>query len=575
MKALHKIIGIVTVMLLSVSCADLQVTNPNEPNRQQALSAPSDLVSLLEGTTTDVFQTMVNVYGTHVAMLADQASTTNAYFRFWDFSEQPRLRMNNSTNYGSPDVFSAPWSSWNRGISTANTLISVIEGDGTTITVDAVDVTQSVLAGAYFLRAVSQGYIGMQYDKAYIVGPETDLTTIEFSPYTDVINASVSDLDKAIQIATEAPSSFVYSGITGSANSWSKAEFIDIANSYAAKFLANMPRTLAEANNTDHWNRVNTYAVKGIGGANSSSDLIHFIASSVGPNVFVHNYADWSGYLVTGNAGYIPRDQKMAHLLDPVNQPADYPAAPTVLGPIESVDPRAYYLYYTPNFGFLNASRNRALFTNHWNYRMWAGNNWWEDGYPIPFITGTEMDYIRAEAQVFLGNGNAAAAIMNSTPAGSVPMESFELPIVTLGYEGTTDNVFQASGKTFTGNETLAEWQWEFLKEYTLELDMMGGHGLQWFMMRRHDLLQPGTPLHFAIPGSELELLGLPLYTFGGAGYEAEEGTATGSNSWKTLYSKIPKAAKALGNSALHSSVKKVEVTTGKNTLNTNLGRHN
>lgn len=529
---------IALLFVLPLGCADLAVENTNEPDRQKAITQPSDLVSLLGGTTSSVFQMNVQVYAVHVDALADQTTTTNAYFNFWDFSEQPRLRMNNSTSYSSSSVFSSPWSSWNRGISTANTLIAVIEQDGTTIEVDGADVTDDVLAGSYFLRAIAQGYIGMTYDQGYVVTPDTDLATLEYSSYADVINAAVADLDKAIEIASGAPASFSYSAITGTANSWNKSEFIDIANSYAAKFLANLPRTLAEANNTDHWNRVESYANKGIGGSGAQSGLTNFIITSVGPNVLVHNYADWTGFVLSDNAGYLPSDQKIAHLLDPENQPTDYPTE-GILGPVVSDDARSYYLYYTETFGFLRADRNRLLFTNHWNWRMWAGNNWWEDGYPIPMITGTEMDYVRAEAKVFKGDGAGAAAIMNNTPAGSTPMDiaPFELPQVTLGND-VTENLFLAAGNNFTGSESLADWQWAFLTEYSHELDMMGGYGLQWYMMRRHDLLQPGTPLHFAVPGSELELGGEPVYSFGGAGNESEVGTADGSNNWKSLYSK-------------------------------------
>jgi hypothetical protein len=39
--------------------------------------------------------------------------------------------------------------------------------------------------------------------------------------------------------------------------------------------------------------------------------------------------------------------------------------------------------------------------------------------------------------------------------------------------------------------------------------------------MRRHNLLQVGTPLHFPVPADELEISGLVPYTFGAAGGEA------------------------------------------------------
>jgi len=49
------------------------------------------------------------------------------------------------------------------------------------------------------------------------------------------------------------------------------------------------------------------------------------------------------------------------------------------------------------------------------------------------------------------------------------------------------------------------------------------GAGIQFFQMRKEDLLQPGTPLHYPIPGSQLQIMGIECYTFGGT-----EGTEEG-----------------------------------------------
>ncbi len=44
------------------------------------------------------------------------------------------------------------------------------------------------------------------------------------------------------------------------------------------------------------------------------------------------------------------------------------------------------------------------------------------------------------------------------------------------------------------------------------------GAGIQFFEMRKLNLLQKGTPLHLPLPAKKLELFSLPLpfYTFGG-----------------------------------------------------------
>ena len=42
------------------------------------------------------------------------------------------------------------------------------------------------------------------------------------------------------------------------------------------------------------------------------------------------------------------------------------------------------------------------------------------------------------------------------------------------------------------------------------------GMGLSFFEMRKEDLLQKGTPLHFPVPGSSLDAIPEDYYTFGG-----------------------------------------------------------
>jgi len=56
------------------------------------------------------------------------------------------------------------------------------------------------------------------------------------------------------------------------------------------------------------------------------------------------------------------------------------------------------------------------------------------------------------------------------------------------------------------------------------------GFGIAFFDMRRRDMLQYGTMLHFPIPGKDLMAMELPEYTFGG---EANaDGINTSNGGW-------------------------------------------
>jgi len=89
-----------------------------------------------------------------------------------------------------------------------------------------------------------------------------------------------------------------------------------------------------------------------------------------------------------------------------------------------------------------------------------------------------------------------------------------------------------------TGTESMAEFQWALLREYSVEIHTLGGVSPPWFFMRRHDLLQVGSATMLPVPASELEILGMEIYTFGGPSFAGQVGTASGANSWKDLAEK-------------------------------------
>lgn len=516
------------------SCADLSVDNLNDPTTEAVESDPANQVKLLAGGFYDATTAMVPSWGVHIHNLADQSTGTNAFRRFWDFSEEPRLRLDNTTAYSASTAISTYFGGFNSAIATANLFIANEA------------LSDDIRAQAYFLRGLSRGYLGMIYDQSYFLDEDFDPTsdTAEFQPYTTLIDGALSDIDEAINLAGNS-STFVLNAMPNPADSWTQAEFLDIANSLAARIAAGQARTAEEAANLD-WDRILGYANAGLGGPNSQSALSTFSASNIGSSGEYANYfVDWLNFTVTGDfetgAGYNPTDVKIAHMLDtsyPVIYPAENASASEAsYPPAETDDPRIDYFKYTTNPGFLNPTRNANLFTNYFSARMYANSNWWPAEYKIIFITATEVAYLRAEAQLMgggTGGAGAAAQTLNDSPAGTglTDLDGFELPAVTLGYIAQNS---LSGGHTMDGSESVAEFQWALLREYTVELDQLGAVGIQWFFMRRHDLLQEGTATMFPVPGSELELLGLENYTFGGPSFAGQEGSASGANSWKNL----------------------------------------
>ena len=60
---------------------------------------------------------------------------------------------------------------------------------------------------------------------------------------------------------------------------------------------------------------------------------------------------------------------------------------------------------------------------------------------------------------------------------------------------------------------------------------LLDSPGLTFFEMRKENLLQSGTLLHFPVPGSALEAIPADYYTYGGS--EGEAGIDYSTGGWR------------------------------------------
>ena len=523
--------------VLFTSCADLTVQNTNEPTTEAVFGDPANLTKLLRGGFYDWSTAVVSSYGTHPDLIADQITSTNNVRNFWDFAQEPRIRLANTTSYGGAASWRVFYGGFNSAITTANLFIA------------NPDTPDDFLAQAYFLRGVARGYLGMFFDQGYLIDEDFDASTDtpEFVPYGQIIDGAIADLDQAISLAASTSATFSFNAMPNPAESWDSDEFQDVVNSFAARILAGEARTEAEAASTD-WQAVLDYAEAGIGGPDALSSIGVFSNSNIGSSgEFANYYADWSNFIVSCGSsvsscsGYLPTDVKVTHSMDP-SYPTTYPTAQANgttadLAPASSTDPRldGYYVY-TTNAGFLRSTRNPDLYSNYFSGRLWSGNDWWQETNDVILFTDTETDLLRAEAQVMLNQGLAAANTLNNSTAGT--------GTTTIGftlYSETNNIVADATlsgGYNFTGTETKAQQQFALMREYAVEVAGLGGAGTNWAFMRRHDLLQEGTMTMFPVPGTQLEILGIDIYTFGGVENAGTAGTASGANSWTALAAK-------------------------------------
>jgi len=325
------------------------------------------------------------------------------------------------------------------------------------------------------MHGLSLGYIGLLYDKAFIVTHETDLTfAVEPSPYKDVIAAAVKSLDEAIAISKASTFTIPTEWLPG--ESWSNIEFAQLASSFAARLLVFSSRNKTEDNATD-WNKVYTYAKNGI-----QKDFAP-LADDITWYSLYQTYSVYAGW------GFI--DMYVINLMDP-NMPANFPLSGSFddlpnKGKATSVDARLESDYQYMSSCPFKPERGYYHFSSYRYKRLDQYLKTWTE--PMPEFRKAENDYLLAEAAARTNKVAEAASVMN------------------------------ASARVTRGKlSPLAADQATILKaihyERIVEL-MLSGMGIQYFQMRKENLLQKGTILHFPIPGAQLEVMQMDYYTFG------------------------------------------------------------
>jgi len=496
MKFFKRISFLALLVFTAQSCAELEVENDNSPDAERALANSEDLISLVTGGMGDVFYAQTaNSGSNHMDLQSDNLTATNNAYGYWHVCDQPRRELVNNTGYPEYHLFDTPWTLNNTAIANLNLVINRVLA-GTVIEDDeGNDISQNVIAVAYFTRGVALGSIGLVFDRGYAALEEIPGAELVLEDHSKVIEAALTSFERALTAVNKA-SGFELDFF---GNIYNKDYFIALCNSYSARFMAAVARNTTDAKALD-WSKIRTFAQKGI-----TSDFIPLSDNSAiaAENIFLIEYP------IAADATYIPVDQKIAWMLDPVNMPKNYPADATVLGPPSTSDARyGLYYFYSTNFGYLNASRNRPMFSNiNYNrYPTLRGPSSFS-GTPVPLMYAAEMRYLQAEAEMQLGNNANSLSLINGGP------------------RKTVGKLADATDSSSPSLQHLLHY------EYSIEL-AASGLGITWAFMRRYNLLQIGTPLHWPVPARELEVLGEELYTYGSPIKADNENTADGGNSW-------------------------------------------
>ncbi len=500
---------LLVLVLATAACLDLDVTNPNLPDRVRATADPASTETVVASS----FRTWWAVAGHDdypswaFSTMAREFTSGFADFGQLETSAEPRGAWNNSPANNRRNVNDLPWFTLYRTNSAVTDAIKAIDA-GLIIT----DTATTVRARAFakFMQGVSHGYLGLYFDKAFIADEDLDLDTLTVPvarPYDEVITAAIAMLDEAITTAQEKNFSFPADG-------WfytpmTRDDFIKLANSFAAKLMVYGARTPAERAAVN-WGAVITRLDAGITTdfapvgqvdvlwddwkrltarvrtASRPSDFGRPNYWLIGPADSTNGFVNWVNTTLNSRVAFQMRTK------DRRIQGAGGPSTPGI------------YVGYNLNNIF---AASRGTWRYSWYYfRRYGTGTSWQDS-PMPAVLVTEMNLLRAEALIRTGFADNAVPLINATRVANG-----QLPGVTI--DGPPDAPGCVPRKLSGDCGSL----WDALR-YEKGIEGIGVDGVTaFFDARGWQTLPEGTPLHLPIPGSELSTLQMVNYTFGGIG---------------------------------------------------------
>lgn len=504
---------LIPILALAVlSCQSLEVTNPNLPDRARATQQPT----AAESFVSTAFRTWWPVGGHDdypswaFSTIAWEITSGFSDFGQLELSAEPRAAWNNSPVNARNNVNESPWQGMYRTISSVNDALIAI--DGGLVIVDSTRTARTKAVGK-FIQGISHGYLGLYFDRAFLVDESLDLDTITvptFRPYPEIITEAIKQLDSAVAVAQR-------TNFTLPVDSWlyaamNRDQFIQLANSFVARLLVYSARTRAERAAVN-WNEVIRRVDLGIKTdfapvaqvdilwddwkrlvarvrtASRPSDFGRPAYWTLGPADSANGFVNWVATPVSSRVAFQirTRDRRI--------QGAGGPSTP------------GKYVGYNLNDIFA-ASRGTYRFSHYYFLRYGTGTSW-QTG-PQPAMLVSEMDLLKAEALIRLGRAAEAVPLINKTR-----IANGQLPPVTV--DGPPDEPGCVPRKLTGQCGSL----WDALR-YEKRMEGLGVSGvIAYFDARGWQTLPENSILQLPVPGSELATLRMANYTFGGPGGES------------------------------------------------------
>lgn len=505
-RKLGRLAIVIAIGTFPAACQELDITNPNQPDRDRALTDPTSVEALLSSSWRLVWNRSHN--GVTVALpiptMANEMTATYPNNANLELSGEPRRTFDNSSESDSHTVARLTWTDFNSMLASANDVLRAIErglvirtNDGTGLR----DNTERARTFATFMQGLGQAQLGVSFDRAHIADQHTDLERLPpYSEYPVVLAAGIQKLEEAIGLMEANEFTLPDTWITGV--TITNDQLAQIAHSYIARILVYSARTPAERAAVD-WDRVLFHIERGItedhGPIANATVFSNYLQRAqhattlqqradyrlVGPADISGNYQEW---LQT------PVESRNRFDITTPDRRITGAAGPTSDG--------SYFRYMPTNVGFDQTRGTYRLSAYQW-FRL---NGRFNAGF-VPIMSVDEMRLLAAEAHYHRGRHDVAAELINVTRVANG-----QLPPVTADGVTEDDACVPRTDEGACGSLMDA-------LHYERMIELAGLDASRAYLDKRgFGTLSPGTLLHFPVPATELLGLNLPIYTFGGVG---------------------------------------------------------
>ena len=461
-------------------CEDLEVENLNEPDRNAILQNPEEYLAILEGQYASWWDG-TEKSDPHWGLSITGHSMTSSWGNWagQDLGTIPRIQLENTLTYNRRGVMTGPWYNLNGALAAANDVMKFLTVDNVKVIVGGVDKTQEAIAVGKGIQGLALGSLGLLFDQAFVVDETSDIESgITMVPYDQVISAARQKLAEAIQIASTNNFNVRMFNDIG----WTSAQFAQYLRTQSAKLEALSARNAGETTSNTNWAEVLQLTNAGI----------DFDVNVLGDGGTVW----WNRIKLQGqDQGWAQVSSRVINMMDsrmPYPWPDGVNTLPTPTDPRDARMTTDMTIARAP----FQAARGYYFFSQYvygrfLSYRANLNTN-------MLHMLVADNDLLRAEALVRTNGSKAQAAeLINKTR-------------VTRG--GLTP---------MTGAESNDVLLTAILYEQLVELGWTNLHSNGYFYRRASTLpamqLFPGTIPHLPVPAQELTVLGLPLYSFGGA----------------------------------------------------------